>query len=53
MEKFICSAADVADSIEKTINDISKIATPYLKKLNNELGDSVYLGVKNERNVIF
>ena len=34
-------------------NTISKIATPYLKKLNNELGDSVYLGVKNGRDVIY
>ena len=34
-------------------NSIAKIATPYIEQLNNELGDSVYLGVKNERNVLY
>lgn len=33
--------------------DIIKIATPYLKKINEELGDSVYLGVKYENNVLY
>ncbi len=34
-------------------NGIVKIATPYIEKLNNELGDSVYLGVKNGENVLY
>lgn len=34
-------------------NSIVKIATPYIKKLNHELGDSVYLGIKNEKNVLY
>ena len=34
-------------------NNIAKIAMPYLEKLNKKLGDSVYLGVKNGRNVIY
>ncbi|MBO5454265.1 MAG: IclR family transcriptional regulator [Clostridia bacterium] len=34
-------------------NGIAKIATPYIERLNKELGDSVYLGVKNERNVLY
>ncbi len=34
-------------------NGITKIATPYIERLNKELGDSVYLGVKNERNVLY
>ena len=34
-------------------NNIAKIAMPYLEKLNKKLGDSVYLAVKNGRNVIY
>lgn len=34
-------------------NNISKIATPYIEKLNKDLGDSVYLGVKNGNNVLY
>jgi len=34
-------------------NGIAKIAIPYIDKLNNELGDSVYLGVKNKRNILY
>ena len=34
-------------------NTIAKIVTPYIEQLNKELGDSVYLGVKNERNVLY
>lgn len=34
-------------------NNIAKIAMPYLEKLNKKLGDSVYLGVKNGRNIIY
>ena len=30
-----------------------RIATPLLENLNNELGDSVYLGVKNGKNVLY
>ena len=32
---------------------IAKIATPYIERLNKKLGDSVYLGVKSERNVLY
>lgn len=34
-------------------NNIIKIAKPYIEQLNKELGDSVYLGVKNGRNVLY
>jgi len=34
-------------------NGIVKIAAPYLEELNKKLGDAVYLGVKNERNVFY
>jgi len=34
-------------------NSMTKIATPYIEQLNKELGDSVYLGVKNGRNVLY
>ena len=34
-------------------NSIVKIATPYIEQLNKELADSIYLGVKNGRNVIY
>ncbi|MDY4976902.1 MAG: IclR family transcriptional regulator [Clostridia bacterium] len=34
-------------------NSIAKIATPYIEQLNKELGDSVYLGVKNGKNVLY
>ncbi|MBR3967115.1 MAG: IclR family transcriptional regulator [Clostridia bacterium] len=34
-------------------NNLVKIATPHLRDLNQNLGDSVYLGVKNERNVLY
>ncbi len=34
-------------------NDIIKIANPYIEQLNKELGDSVYLGVKNKKNVLY
>ena len=30
-----------------------RIATPLLENLNNELGDAVYLGVKNGKNVLY
>lgn len=34
-------------------NNIVKIATPMLENLNNILGDSVYLGIKNNRNILY
>lgn len=34
-------------------NGIVRIATPLLENLNNELGDAVYLGVKNGKNVLY
>lgn len=34
-------------------NSIAKLATPYIEQLNSELGDAVYLGVKNGRNVLY
>lgn len=34
-------------------NSIANIATPFVENLNQEFGDSVYLGVKNEKNVIY
>lgn len=34
-------------------NSIAKIAKPYIEMLNKELGDSVYLGIKNARNVLY
>ena len=34
-------------------NGIVRIATPLLENLNNELGDSVYLGVKSGKNVMY
>ena len=32
---------------------IAKIAAPYVERLNQKLGDAVYLGVKSERNVLY
>ena len=32
---------------------IAKIACSYLEELNNDLGDSTYLGIKNGRNVLY
>jgi DNA-binding IclR family transcriptional regulator len=34
-------------------NGIVRIATPLLENLNNQLGDAVYLGVKNGKNVLY
>jgi len=34
-------------------NSMIKIAKPYIEQVNKELGDSVYLGVKNGRNVLY
>jgi DNA-binding IclR family transcriptional regulator len=34
-------------------SDIAKIAAPYVENLNKELGVSVYLGVKNGKNVLY
>lgn len=34
-------------------NNMIKIAKPYIEQLNKELGDSVYLGVKNGKNVLY
>ena len=34
-------------------NSIAKIAKPYIETLNKELGDSVYLGIKDGRNVLY
>ncbi len=34
-------------------NNLVKIATPHLRDLNQNLGDSVYLGVKNGNNVLY
>ncbi len=34
-------------------NSIAKIAAPYIENLNKKFGDSVYLGVKNEKNVLY
>lgn len=34
-------------------NSIAKIATPYIERINKELGDSVYLGVKNKGTVLY
>ena len=34
-------------------NSVAKIAAPYIERLNKELGDSVYLGVKSGRNVLY
>ena len=34
-------------------NRFVRIATPLLENLNNELGDAVYLGVKNGKNVLY
>jgi len=34
-------------------NAIVRLATPYIEQLNRETGDSVYLGVKNKRNVLY
>lgn len=34
-------------------NSMAKIATPYIEKLNNELGDSVYFGIKHGKNVLY
>ncbi len=34
-------------------NSLVKIATPYIEKLNRIFGDSVYLGIKNGRHVLY
>lgn len=36
-----------------TENAAVKIASPYLEKLNTELGDSVYYGIKNDDKVLY
>lgn len=41
----------ISESVNK--NNVLKIAQPYLKQLNKELGDSVYFGVKNNKNVLY
>lgn len=40
-------------SIRTDNNNIIKIANPYLEELNEKLGDSVYLGVKSEGDVLY
>ncbi len=34
-------------------NSIAKIAEPYINELNRKLGDAVYLGIRNDRNVLY
>ncbi len=34
-------------------NALVKLATPYIERVNKELGDSVYFGIKNGRNVLY